>query len=245
MKFGHFRRSSGQGGALPLLKPSTAAKASGRNGVAIFGLAKEKSAIFGGTGSGSVVPSHAVSPWAGTTPHDHCWRLGLHSSARILLASWVAFFPELLLAPAIIVWAGITASGSPARKNGFGSFSDHTEDSIADAVRAAHFTCCCALVGLELSSLLEVLLACEQAKAAAGAEVSIVFAGTISGEGADRSTLALGGSQSAVPSDASCIWVRNSAMAARDRLPTRSFRRARSSGCAARPPASSPATGAS
>ena len=33
---------------------------------------------------------------------------------------------------------------------------------------------------------------CDQAEAAAGAEVSIVFAGTISGEGADRSTLALG-----------------------------------------------------
>ena len=65
-----------EGGALPLLKPSAAAKATGRSGVAIFGLAKEKNAIFGGTGSGSVVPSHAVSPWAGTTPHDHCWRLG-------------------------------------------------------------------------------------------------------------------------------------------------------------------------
>ena len=33
---------------------------------------------------------------------------------------------------------------------------------------------------------------CGQVKAAAGAEVAIVFAGTISGEGADRSTLALG-----------------------------------------------------
>ena len=43
-----------------------------------------------------------------------------------------------------------------------------------------------------LNFLLEVVLVCGQAKAAAGAEVSIVFAGTISGEGADRSTLALG-----------------------------------------------------
>ena len=101
-----------EGGALPLLKPSAAAKAAGRSGVAIFGLAKEKNAIFGGTGSGSVVPSHAVSPWA-----------------------------------------GITAPDSPARKNGFGSFSDHTEDSIADAVRAAHD--CCDLADLGLNSLLE------------------------------------------------------------------------------------------
>ena len=104
-----------EGGALPLLKPSAAAKAAGRSGVAIFGLATEKNAIFGGTGSGSVVPSHAVSPWA-----------------------------------------GITGPDSPARKNGFGSFSDHTEDSIADAVRARTRLLCS--WDFRLNSLLEALL---------------------------------------------------------------------------------------
>jgi beta-glucosidase len=114
------------GGALPLLKPSAQAHpssgpGSGRAGVAVFGLAS-KDAIYGGTGSGSVVPSNPISPWA-----------------------------------------GITSASSPLRARGFTQFSDHTADSIAAA-----------------------------SKAAAAAEVAIVFVGTRSGEGADRPSLGLG-----------------------------------------------------
>ena len=106
-------------GTLPFLKPSPLAS-SGRAGVALFGLAK--SPIYGGTGSGSVVPSAPVSPWD-----------------------------------------AITAVGGPAHARGFTSFLDHTADGVTEA-----------------------------AKAAATAEISLVFVGTISGEGADRQTLGLG-----------------------------------------------------
>eukprot|EP01052_Picozoa_sp_SAG31_P008454 SAG31_NODE_427_length_15813_cov_13.679649_16_plen_526_part_00 len=105
--------------ALPLLKKEKM-KAHGRAGVALFGLAK--AAIYGGTGSGSVVPSAPISPWD-----------------------------------------AITAAGSPARAQGFTTFSDRTADSVPEA-----------------------------AKAAKAAEVSLVFVGTVSGEGADRKTLGLG-----------------------------------------------------
>ena len=104
--------------ALPLLTPAVelgSATTGSRAGVAVFGLAK--AAIYGGTGSGSVVPSAPVSPWD-----------------------------------------GMTAAGSPARAQGF-TFSDHTADSVSDA-----------------------------AKHAATAEVSLVFVGTVSGEGADAWT---------------------------------------------------------
>ena len=49
---------------------AAAAPAAARSGVAVFGLAQAKDAIFGGTGSGSVVPSYPISPWDGITAHD-------------------------------------------------------------------------------------------------------------------------------------------------------------------------------
>ena len=107
-------------GTLPLLKPSAAY--SGRAGIAVFGLAK--SPIYGGSGSGSVVPSAPVSPWD-----------------------------------------AITVEGGPAHARGFTSFLDHTADSVSEA-----------------------------AKAAAAADISLVFVATSSGEGADRQTLGLGNS---------------------------------------------------
>jgi hypothetical protein len=67
--------------ALPLRKTEPAAPAAAaaaaasapaaaRSGVAVFGLAQAKDAVFGGTGSGSVVPSYPISPWDGITAHD-------------------------------------------------------------------------------------------------------------------------------------------------------------------------------
>ena len=53
---------AGQAGALPVLKP----KAKGGS-VAVFGLGHTANAIFGGTGSGSVVPSNPISPWDALT----------------------------------------------------------------------------------------------------------------------------------------------------------------------------------
>ena len=67
-------------------------------------------------------------------------------------------------------WDAITVEGGPARARGFTTFLDHTDDSVSDAV-----------------------------KAAATAEISLVFVATSSGEGADRQTLGLGNSHNRNP----------------------------------------------